>query len=70
MWDTFWRVVIFVALICALATCASCSMFGGTLSDKELIDAVSEAGCVLESIKRDDGEIQKIDCQSITRFIR
>lgn len=71
MWDNFWRAVIFVALVAALTTCASCSLLGGgEMSDEDLIEAVSEAGCHLKTVKREDGEIEHITCHETVRYIR
>lgn len=68
--DTFHRTWIFI-LIALIAGCTGCAMFsGGELSDKDLIEEVSDAGCNLKTIKRDDGVIERIDCHETIRYTR
>ena len=66
MWGNFWRVVFFIAIVAVLSTCTGC---GGTLTDKELIEAVGDAGCNLKSIKRADGAIERLDCHETVRVL-
>lgn len=70
MWDRFHQILIYGLLTILVVGCVGCSVFGGgELSDKELIEAVAEAGCKLESIKRQDGKIEKLDCHDTVRVI-
>jgi hypothetical protein len=69
MWDDFWRVVIFVALIAALTTCTSCALKGS--ESETIIDAAADAGCSLQTIKFDrEGNIERIDCHPGLRVVR
>lgn len=62
---------IFYALVLFTCVgCSSCSMFGGgELSDRQLIEAVADAGCNLKSVKRESGEIRSIDCLETVRVL-
>lgn len=75
MWDDFWRAVIFVALVAALTTCASCSFFGGEeMTDKEFIKSLKDAGCDIKAISRDtdrtDPAIDNATCHDTVRYVR
>jgi hypothetical protein len=65
MWDNFWKVVIFVAVVCALSTCSGC--FGsGTKSDSSLVDDMAE-NCKFSmkrgSVKQEGDEKETVvDC--------
>lgn len=65
MWDNFWRAVIFVALVAALTTCASCAM-GGKKSDSDTVDDMAgncKHGMKRGSIKQDGEETEVVvDC--------
>lgn len=68
--NRFFQIVIYGALIALVTGCAGCSMFSGpNLTDRQLIEAVSEAGCNLKSIKREEGEIRTIDCLETVRVV-
>lgn len=58
-------------LLILVVFCSGCGMFGPReLSDKEFIKAVNKAGCQLGTVTRDDGKIDSITCQGVTRYLR
>lgn len=68
--DDFFGWVFCILMALCLATCTGCSILGSRdLSDKELIEAVAEAGCNLKTVKREDGEIERIDCLDTVRVL-
>lgn len=67
-WD-FHRYWIW-GLLALVAGCTGCAMFGGgELSDKEFIETVTEAGCQLKTVKREDGKVGDTTCHDTVRVI-
>lgn len=66
MWDSFWKVVIFVALVAALSTCMSCSM--GKEKPADLVEDMADNckyGMKRGSVKQDDDDKEVIvECAS------
>lgn len=68
--DDFFSWLFCALLALSIVSCTGCSVFGGgELTDRQLIEAVADAGCNLKSIKREDGEIRTIDCLDTVRVL-
>lgn len=67
--DRFFQIVIYGFLALVLVGCVSCSMTKKSGSE-DLIETAGESGCILKSIKFEDGKIEQIDCHDTIRIVR
>jgi len=68
--NVFHKTWIYGLLLLALAGCVSCSMGGKKGEAEDLIETAGDAGCNIESIKFEDGQVKQIDCHETVRFVR